>query len=74
MVNIKKAKESGVLLFGTTLEGLFSWKFHHTNPNEIALSENKKALYITVLHINAEWDNDIITWVFEQFSQGVVFT
>jgi len=73
-INIKKAKESGVLLYGTTLEGLVSWKFHHTNPNEIAISENKDALYITALRINAEWDNDIIFWLFEQFSRGVVFT
>jgi len=71
-VNLKRARESGILQFGTNLKSS-EWsgmsKFNHYNPNEIAMSEKKKVFHINqLLRINAEWDTNIIIHIVKQLS------
>jgi hypothetical protein len=68
-INLRVAKQSGTLLFGTYAES-FTGRHSSYSPCEIAISEKNNPTYIGTLRINAEWDTDIIHGIMKLLSEG----
>lgn len=68
-INLRKAKEQGILVFGNHWESYTGWD-SSLNPREIAISEKKVNLAIRTLRISADWDTNIIHGIIEILSEG----
>ena len=68
-INLRKAKEQGILVFGNHWESYAGWN-SSLNPREIAISEKKVNLAIRTLRISADWDTNIIHRIIEILSEG----
>ena len=68
-INLRIAKEQGILTFGTNWESYTSLN-SSSNPREIAISEKKVKLAIRTLRISADWDTNIIHGIIKILSEG----
>ena len=68
-INLRIAKEQGILAFGTNWESYTSLN-SSSNPREIAISEKKVKLAIRTLRISADWDTNIIHGIIKILSEG----
>lgn len=68
-INLRVAKQSGTLIFGTYAE-TFTGRQSHYNSCEIAIAEKPNARLMFALTINAEWDTGIIHGIIKLLSEG----